>query len=128
MLRRDGAEPLRVPLRAGRGRRGGRDRLADLAARGPGTWSSGERSGADPLQAVGGDRGSVVAGPSGLAARAAARDAASGLAVALEPLAPHAEARRVRVEDGALLIEGEAAGRPPRGWSRVIAATTPRSP
>jgi len=111
-LSRQGAEPLRVPLREGAERAGEREgeiALAELAAAGPGTWTvRNPQGGLAPLR--GGGAVGVVAGPSGVL-RVRPHAAQDGrLAVAVEAVAPHAEARRVRVEDGALLIEGELSG------------------
>jgi glycosyltransferase involved in cell wall biosynthesis len=79
--------------------------LADVAAAGPGTWS------VPALAALAGGfepsgQAAVVAAAGGLL-RVRPGLAGGEPAVAVEPLPPHAEARRVRVERGALLIEGE---------------------
>ena len=90
--------------------------LADLAAAGPGIWAvpraaSGdwrvvEQDGAfEPSDVV----GIVARGDAVLRVRPG-RGAGGTLVVAIEELPPHAEARRVGVEDGALLVEGETGG------------------
>ena len=107
-LERDGAVPLDVPLRATAERAGEREgevALADLAAPGPGVWRVAAGPSPVTLAAAG-----IVAGP-GEVLRVRAHAAAGGpLTIAVEPLPPHAEARRVRVEEGELLVEGDAPG------------------
>jgi glycosyltransferase involved in cell wall biosynthesis len=112
--------------------------LADLAAAGPGLWAvTGDRrvvehEGAfEPSGAVG-----IVARGDAVLRLRPGRSAGGTLVVAIDELPPHAEARRVRVEDGALVIEGElAAGEEPHvvGESAVgigaddrVAAVEPR--
>jgi glycosyltransferase involved in cell wall biosynthesis len=104
VLSRDGAEPVRVELRRAAERPDeleGEVALADLAAAGAGMWETGIE--APPWF----DAVAIVVGPDGPLRARPMRAAGGRLAVALEPPAPHAEARRVRVEDGALLVEGE---------------------
>ncbi len=106
-LSRDGADPLRVPLRSAPERAGeleGELALAALAAAGPGAWRSGVRAPAG-LDAV-----AIVPGPAGPLRVRPRRAADEELVVELEALPPHAEATRVRVQDGALLVEGELSG------------------
>jgi glycosyltransferase involved in cell wall biosynthesis len=100
VLVRDGAE-LRAPVREGEAE----IELAELAGHGPGVWSGG----------AAGDAGAaaVVAGPDGLL-----RVQARGLRIEVSALAPHAEADRVRVEGGALVLEGAAGG---GGPARLVA-------
>ena len=90
--------------------------LAEVAAAGPGTWTVPE------LGAHGGGfepsgQAAVVARPDGLLRVRPGRGDGGEPVVAIEPLPPHAETERVRVEDGALLIEGEAEG----AESRLVA-------
>jgi glycosyltransferase involved in cell wall biosynthesis len=92
VLARDGAE-LRAPVHAGEAE----IELAELAAHGPGLWRGGDDGG--PSAAA------VVTTPGGLL-----RVQARGLQVELTPLPPHAEAERVRVEGGALVVAGAGAG------------------
>jgi hypothetical protein len=105
-LTRAGAEPLRVALRRTAEGAGleGEIALAELAAAGPGVWLAALLAPPD-LDAV-----AIVAGPSGPLRARPRRGDGGALVIVLEALAPHAEARRVRVEDGALLIEGELVG------------------
>jgi len=123
LLRRDGAEPLRVALRRAAERAGeveGEVALAELAAAGAGEWL------AEPALAHQPDAVGIVPGPDGVLRVRARRSAAGALAIALEPLAPHAEARRVRLEGGALLVEGElAAGAVPGLAAGATAAAAP---
>jgi glycosyltransferase involved in cell wall biosynthesis len=87
--------------------------LADLAAAGPGTWAVElddlcftEHDGAvEPLDAAG-----IVPGDDGLVRVQPGWSGDGRLVVTVERLAPHAEARRVTVEEGALVIEGELDG------------------
>jgi glycosyltransferase involved in cell wall biosynthesis len=108
ILERDDAEPLEVPLRPAAERADeleGEVALSDLASAGPGVWHVAAREGR--LAASGSEAAGVVAGPAGVLRVRAHAAAAGGLTVAVEPLPPHAEARRVRLHDGALLIDGE---------------------
>lgn len=127
VLRRDGTEPLRRPLHAGADHLEAELELADLAAAGPGRWDVAAqpeacqapfRSGDEPEAGQslvrlrvgdGVDLGAVavVAGPTALLRAQAGRAADGGLEIVLAPLAPHAEARRVRVENTGLVVEGE---------------------
>ncbi len=106
-LSRSGAEALRVPLRRAPEHAGelmGELALAELAAAGPGSWRAALGAPGE-LDAV-----AVVPGPSG-PLRVRPRRAADGaLVVELETIPPHAEATRVHVQDGALLLEGELSG------------------
>jgi glycosyltransferase involved in cell wall biosynthesis len=95
-LRRDGAPPLHVPLHRG-DELEAEIALAELAAAGPGTWRVEPELAGAATDAVG-----IVAG---LRVRPRRDDRA--LAIEVEPLAPHAEARVVRVADGELVVEGE---------------------
>ena len=121
VLSRTGAEPLRMPLRAAAehaGEQEGEIALADLAASGPGTWSISEpKEGLAPFRFGGGV--GIVPGPSGVLRVRPHATAEGRLAVALEAVAPHAEARRVRLADGILLIEGELPGG--EGEPRLVA-------
>jgi len=110
VLRRDGADELRVPLDAGEGEL----ELADLAAGGPGRWAIALEPGSSRL-ALGRSVVAVVTGPAGRLLRVRG---GPGAALVLEPLPPHAEVRRARVEDGALLVEGDV---PDDGGARLIA-------
>jgi glycosyltransferase involved in cell wall biosynthesis len=87
--------------------------LAEVAAAGPGTWTvpglSAHGGGFEPS-----GQATVVAGPDGIVRVRPGRGDGGEPVVAIEPLPPHAEAERVRVVDGALLIEGEADGAEPR--------------
>ena len=87
--------------------------LAEVAAAGPGVWTlpglGAYEGGFEPS-----GQAAVVAGPDGLVRVRPGRGDGGEPVVAVEPLPPHAEAERVRVEDGALLIEGEAGGAEPR--------------
>ncbi len=112
VLRRDGAEPLRAPFRAAEDEREAELPLAALAE--PGRWESGLPLAAGTrLGAVG-----VVAAGEGFV-RVRAEDAGGRLALVTEPLAPHAEARSVRVEHGVLAVSGDAA--PGAGPAALVA-------
>ena len=103
VLRRDGAAPLRAPFRAGEDEHEAELPLAALAE--PGRWESSlPLAGRTRLGAVG-----VVAGAGGYL-RVRPEDAGGRLAIVAEPLAPHAEARSVRVEDGVLGRRGRRPG------------------
>jgi glycosyltransferase involved in cell wall biosynthesis len=97
--------------------------LADLAAAGPGTWTVPElaehEGGLAPLD----DAVGIVAAPGGVLRMRPGRSDGGQLVVAVEPLPPHAEARRVRVERGALVVEGELveAGETSSGGARLVA-------
>jgi glycosyltransferase involved in cell wall biosynthesis len=119
VLHRDGAEPLRAPLRPAEDGWEAEIELSELAARGPGTWSAQAEGGllvpedevlwVTPFRLV----AAVVAAPGGLMRVQARADEGSGLRVEVAPLPPHAEATRVRVEGGALVIEGRDGAAPP---------------
>jgi glycosyltransferase involved in cell wall biosynthesis len=85
--------------------------LADLAAGGPGVRTV---EPAAPFRlaehAPFSDAVGIVAAGGGMLRVRPGRSDDGTLVVAVEELAPHAEARRVRVEDGALLVEGELDG------------------
>jgi glycosyltransferase involved in cell wall biosynthesis len=102
VLRRDGAEPLRVPLRPAAEGLEAEVELAELAARGAGTWSARHKEGLTPFKLA----AAVVASPAGLMRVQARGDEAGALRIDVAALPPHAEATRVRVEGGALVIEG----------------------
>jgi glycosyltransferase involved in cell wall biosynthesis len=107
-LRRDDAEPLEVPLRRAAEHADeleGELALSELAAAGPGTWRATGLKAGLVSDAVG-----VVAAPSGVLRVRAHATGGGGLALAMEALPPHAEARRVRVEEGRLVVEGEVSG------------------
>ena len=126
-LRRDDAEPLQVPLRRASEHADeleGEVALSDLAAPGPGTWRATEpKEGlapftfAEPKGGLAPFRFGIVAGPSGVL-RVRPQASGGALAVVVEALPPHAEARRVRVDGGTLVIEGEVSG---GGEARLIA-------
>jgi glycosyltransferase involved in cell wall biosynthesis len=106
VLRRDAAEPLEVPLRrSAQGDDEGEAALAQLAAAGPGIWRV-EAQGGRALRPEPGLRLEAVAVVTGLRARPD-RTEGGELVVELESLPPHAEARSVRVEGGALLVAGD---------------------
>ena len=101
VLRRDGAEPLRAPFRAARGRARGRAaarRARRARAAGRDVDAAAAPHGGPARR--GGGRGRAAAGWCACGPSAAA----AALAVVVEPLPPHAEARSVRVEDGALAV------------------------
>jgi len=106
---RAGGESLRAPLRRAAERPNELEAevaLAELAAAGAGAWRTGATASAGlALDAVG-----IVLGPGGPLRARPALDGDGTLIVELEPLAPRVEARRVGVENGALVIEGELAG------------------
>ena len=80
--------------------------LADIAAAGPGTWTLKE---GQSLFRFGDVVGIVAAGDGVLRVRPGWSEDGTPVA-AVERLPPHAEAERVRVEDGALVVEGEVDG------------------
>jgi glycosyltransferase involved in cell wall biosynthesis len=82
--------------------------LAELAAAGPGTWPV-ELEDARPPFALD-DAVGIVAAPDGPLRVRPARGDDGTLVVEVERLAPHAEAQRVRVEGGALVVAGEVDG------------------
>jgi glycosyltransferase involved in cell wall biosynthesis len=106
VLRRDGAEPLRVPLRPSAEGLEAEVELAELAARGPGTWSAEPKEGQSPFRLA----AAVVASPGGLMRVQARIDERGALRIDVAALPPHAEATRVRVEGRELMIEGNGGG------------------
>ena len=104
VLRRDGAAPLQVPIHGGEAE----VELEDLAAAGPGRWTVADpEAGLPPFRSA-----VVVGGPAGLSRVRVGAAEEGGLEVVVEPLQPHAEAQRVRVEDGTLVVEGAVADGP----------------
>jgi glycosyltransferase involved in cell wall biosynthesis len=89
-LRREGTE-LRVPLRGAEAE----VELAALVAHGPGVWTGGADDGPSAT--------AVIGAPGGLL-----RVHARGLRIEVTAVPPHAEAERVRVDRGALVVEGTA--------------------
>ena len=117
VLRRDGAEPLRVPLRLAADGLEAEVELSELAARGPGTWSAQPKQGLSPFKLA----AAVVASPAGLMRVQARGDEAGALRIEVAPLPSHAEATRVRIQGGALVIEGHEAGGDETVAARLVA-------
>ena len=118
VLRRDGAEPLRAPFRAGEDEREAELPLAALAS--PGRWTASvDEGGLSLLQEARLGAVGIVDGGDGLLRVRPERDG-DGLALVVEPLPPHAEARSVRVDGGALAVAGDAPASDP-GAATLVA-------